>query len=46
MDQKGDFQQGMYGDLILKIEIVESEGFQKIFEKKQLKAIRTSEIEY
>jgi molecular chaperone DnaJ len=30
MDQKGDFQQGMYGDLILKIEIVESEGFQKM----------------
>lgn len=30
MEQRGDFQQGMYGDLVLKIEIVESDGYQKM----------------
>lgn len=30
MDQKGDFQQGMYGDLVLKIEVIDSDGYQKM----------------
>lgn len=29
LEQKGDFQQGMYGDLVLQVNLLENDGFQK-----------------